>query len=92
MAVGVNINIDLLPNQPLGTWTTRVDYSSIGTPTPVTQPIYVGYAAAGASDTDVNSTAWTVLHFTYDATGLLLQAQKVALAAAWASRTTLTYT
>jgi hypothetical protein len=54
-------------------------------------PVYIGTAAPGSSDTDPASVAWLVKQFTYDTTNRVTVI-KVAIAAAWVSRTTLTYT
>jgi hypothetical protein len=67
--------------------TTRFDY---GTRLDG-NPIYSGTAALGASDSDPASAAWTVKAFVYDSTNRATSI-KVAINAAWVSRTTLVYT
>jgi hypothetical protein len=83
-----SINIPVTPVSSVAL-TTRFDY---GTRTDG-NPVFIGSAPPGASDTDVNSTAWTIQSFTYILSGVITvtAAIKVATSVAWANRATVNY-
>ena len=55
-----------------------------------TNPVYIGSALVGASDSDVSSTDWLIRNFLYDVNARVIDVL-FADGVAWANRTAVTY-